>query len=355
MRNGIAGMPGKWNIQILPMADGGEGTVDALINATNGNLHYTEVYDPLMRKVRAKFGILGDGKTAVIEMAAASGIELLDSEERNPWITSSFGTGQLISAALDIGCNRIIMGIGGSATNDGGVGMAQALGVMFLDKSGKSIGHGAGELSKINRMHLQGMDARIVTCEIEIACDVTNTLTGPNGASMIYAPQKGADKKMVQQLDTNLKHFAKLVKEQLYRDVDTIPGAGAAGGLGAGFLAFTRAVLKPGFEIVRQETKLDDRIQWADLVITGEGKIDFQTQFGKTPMGVARVAKKYGKPVIAIAGTLGEGYQELYNLGFDAIFSIIDKPLSLKEALLTAPQLLERCARSCIRLYLSKQ
>ncbi len=353
--NGITSMPGEWNIQILPMADGGEGTVDALINATNGNLHYTEVYDPLMRKVRAKYGILGDGKTAVIEMAAASGIELLNSEERNPWITSSFGTGQLISAALDKGCNRIIMGIGGSATNDGGIGMAQALGVIFLDKNGKPVGHGGGELSKINRIEVQGMDPRITDCEIDIACDVTNPLTGLNGASMIYAPQKGADKEMVQKLDTNLKHFAKLVKEQLNKDVDTIPGAGAAGGLGAGFLAFTQAVLKPGFEIVRRETKLDDHIQWADLVITGEGKIDFQTQFGKTPMGVARVAKKYDKPVIAIAGTLGEGYQELYFLGFDSIVSIIDKPMSLQEALITAPQLLERSARSVIQLWISKK
>jgi len=353
--NGITSMPGEWNIQILPMADGGEGTVDALINATNGNLHYTEVYDPLMRKVRAKYGILGDGKTAVIEMAAASGIELLNSEERNPWITSSFGTGQLISAALDKGCNRIIMGIGGSATNDGGIGMAQALGVIFLDKNGKPVGHGGGKLSKINRIEVQGMDPRITDCEIDIACDVTNPLTGLNGASMIYAPQKGADKEMVQKLDTNLKHFAKLVKEQLNKDVDTIPGAGAAGGLGAGFLAFTQAVLKPGFEIVRRETKLDDHIQWADLVITGEGKIDFQTQFGKTPMGVARVAKKYDKPVIAIAGTLGEGYQELYFLGFDSIVSIIDKPMSLQEALITAPQLLERSARSVIQLWISKK
>ena len=353
IRNGIEGLAGNWDIQILPMADGGEGTVEALIQVTNGRLIETEVFDPLMRPARAKFGILGDGKTAVLEMAVASGLELLEEKERNPWVTTTFGTGQLIKAALDEGCTRIILGIGGSATNDGGMGMARALGVQFFDKSGKPVNRGGGELSRIVKIDISGIDPGIANCKIEVACDVTNPLTGPDGASAIYAPQKGADKKMVQELDANLKYFAGLLKGQLDKDVENIPGTGAAGGLGAGLLAFTRADLHSGFEIVRRETHLDEHVKQADLVITGEGKIDYQTQFGKTPMGVCRVAKQYGKPVIAFAGTLGEGYTELYKLGFDAIFSIVDKPMTLKEALITAPQLLERCAQSVMCLWIA--
>jgi len=232
------------------------------------------------------------------------------------------------------------------------MGMANALGIEFLDTHGKTLNQGGGELSRIHKIDISKMDKNISECEIFIACDVTNPLTGSQGAATIYAPQKGADKEMVLQLDENLKHFARIVKKQLGKDIDHIPGAGAAGGLGAGFLAFTKALLLPGFEIVRRETKLDDHVQWADLVITGEGKIDDQTQFGKTPMGVARTAKKYGKKVIAIAGTLGEGYQELYNLGFDAILSVIDKPMNLREALIVAPELIKRSAHSLMRLYL---
>ncbi len=352
VQKGILNIPGDWNIRIIPMADGGEGTVEALVDATSGKFLDTEVYNPLMRTILARWGILGDGKTAVIEMAAASGLELLSPDERNPWITSTYGTGQLIKAALDNGCNRIIMGIGGSATTDAGIGMAQALGVELLDKDEKPVGQGGGELSKINRIDLSGIDPRIENCKIIIACDVINPLIGKEGAAIIYAPQKGADKEMAKHLDNNLKHFTQVVKKQLGKEVDNIPGAGAAGGLGAGFIAFTDAILKPGFEIICRETRLEDHMQWADLVITGEGKMDYQTQFGKTPVGVSRIAKKYDKPVIAIAGTLGEGYQELCTYGFDAIFSIIDKPMSLDEALIIAPQLLERCANSIIRLWI---
>ncbi len=350
MRKGIMAVPGKWNIRMVPMADGGEGTLEALVDATNGTYINTEAYDPLLRLIQVKYGILGDGNTAVIEMAAVSGIELLKPEERNPWITSSIGTGQLVKEALDKGCKRIIVGIGGSATNDAGVGLAEALGIRFLDRNGRPVGYGGGKLSEISRIETQEFDRRLKKCEIYIACDVTNTLTGPQGASMVYASQKGAGREMVKQLDANLAYFAGLVKSQLNREIDIIPGAGAAGGLGAGFLAFTPAVLQPGFEIVRHETRLDEHIHWADIVITGEGKIDFQTQFGKTPMGVAGAAKKSGKPVIAIAGTLGEGYQELYTLGFDAIFSIIDKPMTLNEALILSPELIERFSNSLIRL-----
>jgi glycerate kinase len=284
-------------------------------------------------------------------MAKASGLELLTTSERNPWITSTFGTGQLMKDALDKGCRRMIISIGGSATNDAGAGMAQALGVRLTDKDGKNISAGGGGLSDVEKIDITYMDKRILDTEIMVACDVTNPLTGPSGASVVYGPQKGADAKMVNKLDQNLEHFAKKVEDQLVINFKKIPGAGAAGGLGGGLIAFTQAKLKPGFDIIRQETGLDDYMQWADLVITGEGRIDTQTRFGKTPMGVAGIAKEYGKTVVAIAGTLGEGYQELFMCGFDAIFSIIDKPMSLNEAMITAPQLLERCGRSVIRLW----
>ena len=354
IRTGILSLPGEWDIRIIPMADGGEGTTEALVDATGGHYLYANVYDPLLRPIRARYGILGDRKTAAIEMAAASGIEILSDNERNPWITSSFGTGQLVLDALDRTCNRIIIGIGGSATNDAGVGMAQALGIEFLDASGKPVGPGGGELSKIARIETKDLDPRVRDCELIIACDVTNVLTGPHGASMVYGTQKGADRSMAEQLDENLNHFARLIQEQLNLTVETIPGAGAAGGLGAGFLAFTGAVLHPGFDVVCRETRLNKHIQWADLVITGEGKIDYQTQFGKTPAGVAEISKKYNKPVIALAGSLGERYTDLYKLGFTAIVSILDKPGSLEEAIGITPRLLEQCAFAIMKLILIK-
>ncbi|MGD2033670.1 MAG: glycerate kinase [Bacteroidales bacterium] len=341
-------------IRLLPVADGGEGTVDSLIDATGGKAFIKEVSGPLGRPVKARFGILGDGKTAIIEMAAASGLELLTDEERNPWITTTYGTGQLIIAALDENCRKIIIGVGGSATNDGGVGMGQALGINFLKKDGKSIGSGGGELADIHHIDESGIDQRIGNVEIQVACDVTNVLCGSGGASYIYGPQKGADPGMVKKLDDHLAHLGRLIREKYFVDVTNVPGAGAAGGLAAGLMAFAGAELKPGFQIVREVTRLDEQVKWADLVITGEGKIDSQTQYGKTPMGVAGVAGHHGKPVIAIAGTLGEGYEELYELGFGSILSILDKPLPLREALITAPRLIERCARTAIRLYRMK-
>lgn len=351
IRSGVLSEFTEAEINILPMADGGEGTVETMVNATRGSIIETTVEDALRREIKARYGLLGDGHTAVIEMASASGIEQLKPDERNPWNTTTYGTGQLIMAALDKGCRRIIMGIGGSATNDGGVGMAIALGAKFNDQSGNEKGIGGGELSEIALIDLNGLDRRISKTKFLVACDVSNPLTGINGAAHVYGPQKGADKSMVEKLDKNLGHLAKLIKDQLDIDIENVPGAGAAGGLGAGLIAFLNAELMQGFEIVRRETHLDDAVKWADLVITGEGKIDVQTQYGKTPMGVAGVAKKYDKPVIAIAGTLGEGYQELYPLGFDAILSIIDKPMELKEALVNAPFLIERCARTAIRLF----
>ncbi len=319
--------------EILPMADGGEGTVEALIDATQGEIIKTTVHDPLMRPVESSFGITGDGITAVIEMASASGIQLVTSEERNPWITTTFGTGELIHAALDKGCRDIILGIGGSATNDCGMGMAAALGVKFLDAAGNSVGTGGGSLSDVTRIDTSGLDERIRETKIMVACDVTNPLTGPDGAAHVYGPQKGADPDMAKELDSNLKKFSGLISEQLGKEVGNIPGAGAAGGLGAGLIAFLDGELVEGVPIIAAKTGLDEAVSKADIVITGEGGIDFQTQFGKTPYGVAQVAKKHSKPVIAVAGTIGEGAEELYSKGIDAVVSILDSPMSLEDAI----------------------
>lgn len=341
LKKGISKASPAYEIRIVPMADGGEGTVDSLIDATNGKKISCMVKDPLLRKTEACYGISGDKVTAIIEMASASGIELLNSEQRNPWITTTFGTGELIKDALDKGCRRFICGIGGSATNDGGVGMAMALGVKFLDSDGNEIGFGGGELSNIEKIDLSAIDSRIAESEFIIACDVNNPLTGKQGASYIYGPQKGADEAMVEKLDNNLKHLAGKIKEYLKIDLENVPGSGAAGGLGGGFLAFLNGKLQKGVEIVTEETKLEEHCRWADFVITGEGKIDGQTKFGKTPQGVANMAAQYNVPVIGVAGTLGKGYQELFHSGFDVVLSIVDKPMNLIDALKGAPELLE--------------
>jgi glycerate kinase len=336
--------------EILPMADGGEGTVEALIDATQGDIITARVHDPLMRPVESSFGITGDGITAVIEMASASGIQLITSGERNPWITTTYGTGELILAALDRGCRDIILGIGGSATNDCGMGMAAALGVKFLDHAGNSVGPGGGMLAEVTRIDISGLDNRIKETKIMVACDVTNPLTGPSGAAHVYGPQKGADPEMVKKLDSNLKKFSDLIMEQLGKDVGKIPGAGAAGGLGAGLIAFLDGELVEGVPAIAAKTGLEEAVAKADIVITGEGGIDFQTQFGKTPYGVAQVAKKYGKPVIAVAGTIGKGVDELYSKGIDAVISILDRPLSLEEAIEETPALLEATGERIGRL-----
>ncbi len=341
LQRGLIKSSKNFKIRIVPMADGGEGTVESLVDATKGTYRNINVLDALKRERVAKYGILGDGKTAVIEMAQASGIEHLTLKERNPLITSTFGTGQLILDALNNSCKRIIIGIGGSATNDGGVGMAQALGISFKSGDKKEVSDGGGNLGLIEEIDISNLDPRIDSCEIVVACDVTNPLTGPNGASFVYGPQKGATSEMVEILDYNLNHIANLIKAQLNSDVSDMPGSGAAGGLGAGLMAFCGGKLRGGFDIVASETMLSENCQWADVIITGEGKIDFQTKFGKTPQGVANYAKKYNKPLIAVAGTLGDDYNTLYNSGFDAIFSIVDKPMELDSALKNAPTLLE--------------
>jgi len=335
---------------MVPMADGGEGTVESVIDATGGKRIEIPVMDPLMRKISSFYGITGDGLTAVIEMAAASGLELLEPEERDPWITSTYGTGQLIANALDQGCKKIILGIGGSATNDCGAGMAEALGVEFFGKFGKLTARGGGALGEVESVRLEGLDSRIAGTTFVVACDVNNPLTGPRGASAIYGPQKGADGAMVEKLDRNLTHFAGVIENQFGKEISQIPGSGAAGGLGAGMIAFLDATLMKGFRLIAELTGLEERIRQADLLITGEGKMDAQTLFGKTPFGVAQLAKKHGIPVIGVAGTLEEDAGELYTEGFDLLLSIQEKPGDLSQALSSAEPMLERTGERIARL-----
>ncbi|NRD79200.1 glycerate kinase [Bacillus sp. BRMEA1] len=318
---------------IAPMADGGEGTVDALVDITNGHIIQSEISGPLGQKVLAEFGLLGEGKTAVIEMASASGLALIKPEERNPLLTTTYGTGELIKHALELGVTQILIGIGGSATNDGGVGMLQALGVSFKDSNGNELGHGGGFLHQLHSIDITGLDSRLKTVHIDVACDVSNPLIGKNGASAIFGPQKGADPEMVMKLDQNLSHYAKIIKQQLNHDVAMTPGSGAAGGLGAGLLAFLNAHLKNGIDLILDYTRLEDQMKDADFVFTGEGSIDSQTIFGKTPYGIAMAAKKYSVPVITIAGKIGTGIEPLYEIGMTSIIGISKGITSIKAAL----------------------
>lgn len=330
----------------LPIADGGEGTVAALVAATGGEIHNLLVRGPLGDPVKAFYGICGDKQTAFIEMAAASGLALVPVAQRNPMKTSSFGTGELLLHALEQGVRDFIIGIGGSATNDGGVGMLQALGVSFLDEQDRKIGLGGQALKSLIRIDASGLDQRLQKSRIQIACDVDNPLTGDKGASAIFGPQKGATPETVAMLDHYLKNFASVIRRDLHRDVETVPGAGAAGGMGAAFLAFTNAQLRPGIDIVMEAIRLDQHLANAALVITGEGKIDGQTIYGKAPIGVARQAHKAGIPVIAFAGSLGEGAERVREHGISACFSIVNRPCSLETALMEAKQNLRLTATS---------
>lgn len=334
----------------IPMADGGEGTVDSLIAATKGRLITKMVTGPLREKVKAKFGILGDNKTAVIEMAEASGLPLVPPEKRNPMETTTYGIGELIKCALKKGCKRFIIGIGGSATVDGGAGMAQALGVKLVDKRGKEIGFGGGCLSKLFKIDISSMDERIKAYDFEVACDVDNPLCGTNGAAYVYGPQKGATKTQVSALDRALSLFASIVYRDTGTKVDTLPGAGAAGGLGAGLVAFLGAHLKSGIELVINASGIEHYIQDVDLVITGEGKIDGQTIFGKTPIGIAKLAKKYGKPVIGICGIIGEGYEKTYKNGIDAIITEFNSSLTAQEQIDQCKRLIQQITANAMRL-----
>lgn len=350
MENGIRKVFKDATCIHVPMADGGEGTVDALIESTNGNLHEVEVTAPLGNKVKAKFGILGDGKTAVIEMAEASGIHLVKLEDRNPLLTTTFGTGELIKYALDMNIERIIIGLGGSATNDGGVGMLQALGASFKDSDGKEIAFGGGVLKDLCTIDLSGFDKRIYDVKIEVACDVKNPLTGENGASFVFGAQKGGNKEILETLDSNLKHYAEVVKRDMGKEIDKVEGAGAAGGLGAALIGFCNGKLESGIDLVIKHSNLEDKVRKADFVFTGEGSIDFQTKFGKTPIGVAKIAKKYNIPVIAFGGRIGEGTDELYSLGIDSVIGITPGVISLDEALSKGKENLEISTENVVRI-----
>ncbi|AUG99635.1 glycerate kinase [Pectobacteriaceae bacterium CE70] len=330
----------------LPVADGGEGTVEAMVAATNGKIVHVNVTGPLGDNIDAFFGLSGDEQTAFIEMAAASGLERVPSQLRNPLLTTSYGTGELIRSALDHGVKHCIIGIGGSATNDGGAGMVQALGAKLLDAQGASIGFGGGELETLAQIDISELDKRIKFCRFEVACDVTNPLTGENGASAVFGPQKGATQAMILQLDSALKHYAAVIRHDLDIDVEQVSGAGAAGGMGAALQAFCGAELRQGIEIVTEALGLEALVRDASLVITGEGRIDSQTIHGKVPIGVARVAKRYNKPVIGIAGSLTEDVGVVHDHGLDAVFSILHNICSLEEALDNAAANVRMTARN---------
>ncbi len=350
MERGIhAVFPGAEVIKV-PIADGGEGTVEALVAATGGRLHHSEVRGPLGEPVRAHWGVSGDGATAFLEMAAASGLPLVPKEQRDPRITSTYGTGELIKAALDAGLRRLVVGIGGSATNDGGTGMARALGVRFLDAAGRDLAEGGGALAQLARIDHSGLDPRLQEASILVACDVDNPLCGPRGASAVYGPQKGATPEMVAELDAALEVFARVAALVTGRDVALSPGAGAAGGLGAGLLFFTPASLRPGVSIVLETTGFEALMGGTDLVLTGEGRTDFQTAMGKAPVGVAAVARRHGIPVICLSGGLGEGAEDVLSHGIDALASVVPQPMSLEACMGQGAALVEAAAARVCRL-----
>ncbi|MDR3560174.1 MAG: glycerate kinase [Negativicutes bacterium] len=350
MEQGVLQVFPEAEVLKVPIADGGEGTVEALVTATGGQMIYEDVIGPLGETVKAYWGILGDGDTAVIEMAAASGLPLVPKELRDPRITTTYGTGQLMKSVLDRGLRKIIIGIGGSATNDGGTGMAQALGARFYAADGSELPPGGGPLAKLASMDLGGLDARLKETVIMVACDVDNPLCGPRGASAVYGPQKGATPAMIAELDAALKVFADVAKVATGKDVAELPGAGAAGGLGAGLLFFTNAKLRPGVEIVLETTGFPAMVSLAQLVITGEGRTDFQTAFGKAPVGVAKIAKQYQVPVICIAGGLGQGHEDVYAHGIDGLTSVVPQPMSLEECMQSGAELIAAATARAMRL-----
>lgn len=335
----------------VPMADGGEGTVQSLVDATEGTLKTLEVVGPLGTPVTATYGILGDGTTAVIEMAEASGIGYVNKETKNPLITTTYGTGQLILACINQGINEIILGIGGSATNDGGAGMAQALGYQLLDEAGNEISYGGGALDQLHRIQVDKVDEKLKNVQFIVASDVNNPLCGVDGAANVFGPQKGATKDMINQLDANLAHYASIIKRDLDHDIKDLPGAGAAGGLGAGLMAFTNAEMHTGIEVVLAYSNFKEQARGCDICFTGEGSIDFQTKFGKTPYGVAQAFKAIhpDKKVIAIAGTIGDHIEELYEVGIDAIFSSTPRPATIEELIEDAARNLTQTTENIVR------
>ncbi|EGQ8138409.1 glycerate kinase [Vibrio cholerae] len=350
-----AGLARVWHdakFVAIPVADGGEGTVQSLVDATQGQLVEVKVMGPQGKRVEAFYGMLGDNQTAVIEMAAASGLHHVPLAQRDPKLTTSFGTGELIRHALDQGVTKLIIGLGGSATNDGGVGMLAALGARFTNADGDSIQLTGGGLRELTHIDLQDFDLRLQHCDILVACDVNNPLCGDKGASAVFGPQKGATPEDVQLLDGTLRQFGLLTEKVTGKMVLESAGAGAAGGMGAALLAYAQARLRPGIEIVLETVQLAHQVSDADLVITGEGRIDSQTVHGKTPMGVAKVAKRFDVPVLALCGCTGDNYQAVYQCGIDAVFAAVPRAMSLEDALKESDFNLADLAENVARLWI---
>ena len=353
-RGVVAAVPDAETV-LAPVADGGDGTMNALVEGTGGQVFTSTVTGPLGQPLDAQWGVMGDGKTAVIEMALASGLALVPQRRRNPRVTTTAGTGEILGEALDRGYTRIIVGLGGSATNDGGAGLATALGARFLDSSGDPLAPGGSALARLDRIVADGLHPALEGATVIAATDVTNPLCGPDGASAVFGPQKGANPDMVQELDAALGNYARVVARDLGRDVSEQPGAGAAGGLGAGLIAFTGATLQSGIDMVCEVIDFDSLLQGADLVITGEGRADRSTIFNKAPVGVARHAQAHGVPTVLLAGGLGPGHEELYGHGLASIVCIADRPMSFDVSLSRTAELLESTAERTMRLILTGQ
>lgn len=332
IKEGILEVNKETEVVIMPLADGGEGTVDALVEGMNGQAILTSVMGPIEEKVEAKYGILSDGKTAIMEMAQAAGFALVPAEKKNPLYTTTYGVGEMIKEAIEKGCRNFIVGIGGSATNDAGVGMLQALGFEFYDEKNNLVGLGGHVLNKIKKIKIDNRLKELDQCSFKIACDVNNPLYGENGAAYIYGPQKGATPEIVKELDEGLRNFAQVVKDDLGKEIAEVPGVGAAGGMGFAFLGFLNSKLESGIKIILDEINLDDTVKGADIVITGEGRLDNQTAMGKAPIGVAKIAKKHGAKVIAIAGCTTDDAVRCNEEGIDAYFSIVNSAMTIEEA-----------------------
>lgn len=351
MRRGVQEIYPDSVIDMIPMADGGEGTVDAVLCAVRGEKIKVNTTDPLGRPIKALYGLIDDGETAVIEMAAASGLTLLQTQERNPCQTSTLGTGVIIKDALNRGVKKILLGIGGSATNDGGAGLAVALGVKFLDAQGKELPQGGAALASLMKIDTSNLDRRLSTVKIEVACDVQNLLCGPQGASAVYGPQKGADFEDVKVLDAALRNFGECLGSLVGKNLLELSGGGAAGGLGAGLVGILNAKLRSGSQMILESAKAVDKIKCADLVLTGEGKTDFQTAYGKVPVGVAAIAKKYRVPVLVVSGSVEGSAELLLAQGIEACFSISEGPTTLEEALRKSEEQLERTVSKILTVW----
>ncbi|HPQ47264.1 MAG TPA: glycerate kinase [Clostridia bacterium] len=352
MTKGIKAISADIETVSIPFADGGEGTVEAMLAGAGGRIVKARVTGPLGDKIDSFYGILDDGHTAVIEMAAASGLALVPEDSLNPMLTTTYGTGELIRMAMDAGCTDIIIGVGGSATNDCGTGMAQALGVVFYDEDKNALSGCGRTLNEIHSYDDTGLDPRVRNTNITVACDVDNPLYGEKGAAHVYSPQKGADEIMIKILDEGLENLNSIVNNHCGIDMNSIKGSGAAGGLAGGLVAFTGAKLEKGINIVSDVCRLDDKMKEADLALTGEGRTDYQTAFGKVPAGIAESAARFNVPVICISGSLGKGYEEIFNIGITAAFSISQGPGSLEDSMKNAAEYIERTTRNIVAVYM---